>query len=206
MTIFKYSIHVFGTRSPALPLKGPRSGPRSRWLRTRGVGDASEVRGIVGSAALSKLKRLEDRNWNTELLLFTVPLCDLVRVLRLHHRGFCYDLRTGLVKHSEAGSVSGMEQSRIYAINNQGQAVGTFRVNVIGYHALLRNIDTNGLEDLNRRLPPEQQWPKGDSSRSSSYWNLIEAWGINDQHQIVGNGSHFIDGKYLDSAFLLKQR
>jgi probable HAF family extracellular repeat protein len=123
-----------------------------------------------------------------------------------NHRGFCYDLPTGVVKHTEVGSVEGMQQSRIYAINNQGQAVGTFRINVIGYHALLWNVATDGVEDLNRRLPPDQQWPKGDSSRSTSYWNLIEAWGINDQCQIVGNGSHFSDGKYLDSAFLLNQR
>jgi probable HAF family extracellular repeat protein len=122
------------------------------------------------------------------------------------YHGFCYDLRTGVVKHAEVGSVDGMHQSKIYALNNQGQAVGTFRPHMSGYHALLWNVETDEVEDLNRCLPPEQQWPQGDSSPSPSYWNLQEAWGINDRHQIVGSGSHFSDGHYLDSAFLLNQR
>jgi hypothetical protein len=74
------------------------------------------------------------------------------------------------VKHAEVGSVDGMHQSKIYALNNQGQAVGTFRPHMSGYHALLWNVETDEVEDLNRCLPPEQQWPKGDSSPSPSYW------------------------------------
>jgi probable HAF family extracellular repeat protein len=123
-----------------------------------------------------------------------------------NHRGFFYDLRTGVVKHADVPYVGARRHSRAYAINNRGQAVGTFRADILNYHALLWNTETGAVEDLNLRIPPDQQWHKSDDSTSQSYWSLQEAWGINNQGQIVGGGGRFFQGHYWMGAFLLNRK
>jgi probable HAF family extracellular repeat protein len=120
-----------------------------------------------------------------------------------NHRGFFYDIRQNVVKHATVPDVSGMRQSKIYSINNRGQAVGMYRANLSGYHALLWNVDQDSLEDLNTLLPSEQQWPKAEWPHNESGWLLWEAWGINDMGQITGQGNHSIGGDYRERSFRL---
>jgi hypothetical protein len=61
---------------------------------------------------------------------------------------------------------------------------------VINYHALLWNLDTGEVEDLNNRLVPEQRWPTAEWPHKLSGWLLMEVWDINDMGQIVASGTH----------------
>jgi probable HAF family extracellular repeat protein len=122
------------------------------------------------------------------------------------HCGFCYDLRTGVVKHASVTPIYGRQSSRIYGINNRGQAVGTYRADVINYHALLWNLETGQWEDLNNRLVPEQRWPKAEWPHKLSGWLLMEAWDINDMGQVVASGTHSIEGNYQTRACRMNPR
>lgn len=112
-------------------------------------------------------------------------------------RGFFIDLRSGRVRH-----VGGDGQSRVHAINSRGQAVGMREAHPFGFHALLWDLDRDVLVNLNDRLPPGQRWPT-DWPQTRSGWNLREAWGINDQAQIVGDGTHLIEGQPFAHALRL---
>jgi uncharacterized membrane protein len=120
-------------------------------------------------------------------------------------RGFALDLRDG---GGAARHLGADRESRLHAVNNRGQAVGTFRADVSLHHALLWDLDTGTVEDLNSRLAPEHRWSAegGGSHRAPSGWRLHAAWGINDQGQIVGGGSHMVEGTSHRRAYLLTPR
>lgn len=120
------------------------------------------------------------------------------------HHAFIADLRSGAVRHLP--HLNSERESRLYAINNRGQAVGVFKANVFSYHALLVDAATGAAADLNSRLPVDQQWPQDSWPHRRSGWLLKEAWDINDAGQIAGTGTHSIEGTYYGRAFRLLPR
>jgi uncharacterized membrane protein len=122
------------------------------------------------------------------------------------HQGFFLDIRSGLVRHADVPPVYHVHASRIYGINNRGQAVGTYKADVINYHALLWDLNTGQWQDLNNLLVPEQRWPQAEWPHKLSGWLLMEAWDINDMGQIVASGTHSIVGNYQNRACRLTTR
>ena len=110
---------------------------------------------------------------------------------RIWHGFFC-DLNSREVKH-----IAGEAESLATAVNNQGLAVGRYKYTGLVDHALLWNVATGALDDLNDLLREDER-PPGDN-----WWALLEAWGVNDAGQICGFGTHVIDGLYVQRGYVL---
>ena len=89
-------------------------------------------------------------------------------------RAFLYDRESGTT--SDIGTLPGYENSVALGMNNSGQVVGFASLPAPVRKAFLYDHRTGVISDLTQLIP------------ASSGWQLIDAFDINDDGQIVGRG------------------
>ena len=102
---------------------------------------------------------------------------------------FYWSSATGMVDIGTFGGTGGGSKG----INNVGDVVGHATNVASVWHPFVWNISTHVLTDLNSLLSPSD----------AAKWTLTYAWKVNDNRQVIGQGTVIIGGTAFSHGFLL---
>ena len=102
---------------------------------------------------------------------------------------FYWSSATGMVDIGTFGGTGGGAKG----INNVGDVVGHATNAASVWHPFVWNISTHVLTDLNSLLSPSD----------AAKWTLTYAWKVNDNRQVIGQGTVIIGGTAFSHGFLL---